>query len=148
FITPVLGAGAMMAFGDFRLGAFGEWEASYSSSVDPLPPEFQMDAIAGGLTFGRRIASSRWFVEGRISAAIVTQEGSEALEDGGNGAEARVGLFTRMLAPNTSSTRARFSLGVEVSPTRMLHSRAFAPNLPRPPTWGIFLSVGLEGDAS
>lgn len=148
FVSPLLGVSAMLSLRDWQLGVFGDWEANYTSTVNPLPSRFQMDTVLAGVAVARRVPETGLFVESRLAVAVVTQEGDESTEEGGDGAELRAGLGLRFTVPRDSAVRARFTVGIDVSPSRILHSRPLSPTLPPPPTWGLSLTVGLEGDAS
>jgi hypothetical protein len=150
FVSPLLGVSGNLGFGDWSLGIYGEWETSYASRSEPLPEGFQLFAVAGGFTFGRRMFDRAVTVELRIGGAVVSEEGSEAAEVlGDDRAEARVGLHVRTSFPADSPVRARVGFGVEVSPTVLSRSkRSIDASLPTPPAWGLVLSLGFEADAS
>lgn len=149
FVAPILGASGTLGFGDWSLGIYGEWETSYSSRSVSLPPGFQLFAVAGGFSFGRRFFDRALTAELRVGGAVVTEEGSEADEVAGDDrAEARLGLHVRTSFPANSPVRGRIGFGIEVSPTVLSRSkRSIDGNLPAPPVWALVLTVGFEGDA-
>lgn len=146
FASPLLGAGAAVGVGSWRLGVYGDWETGYTSRAAPLPSGYQLSAYAAGVTIGPTLFDGRAAIDLRLGGAIVNEEGSETIEDrGGDRAEPRLGIGAHTAIPFQSAVRARIGLAVEVAPTRR---RSIDPTLPAPPLWGIALTFGFEADGA
>ena len=152
FVSPVLGTAAAVRLSSWDIGIYGQWETSYASSGNLLPPGFQMSALGAGAAFARRASLSEavaGIVEGRLGLAVVSQEGSEANgEVGGDDAEARLGLAFGVAIPQSAPVRLRSMLGADFAPRRFGRtSRPLDANLPPLPKWGITLTIAMESDA-
>ena len=149
FISPLLGTAAALGISSWQIGIYGEWETGYSSRAAPLPSGYQMSAYAAGVSVGPLLFDRRLALELRLGGAVVSEEGSEAVENtGGDRAEARVGIAAHSAIPFRSSVRARGGFGFELSPTGLSRWRHIDPALPAPPTWALFLTLGFEADGS
>ncbi len=152
FISPLVGGSAGLAFRNWEIGVFGQWEMNYASPAAPLPTGVQLWAIATGVSLSHRVPLSDGFtlvLAGHVGGAVVTEEGGETADGlGGTQSEGRVGVGIGIAAPKNSSIRIRPMLDFDMAPTRLRKSnQEIDPQLPTPPRWGISLTFALESEA-
>lgn len=125
----------------FALGLSVRWEVIQKSANTHRP---EMNTLAAGLVFGRRIGSIPFAVDLGLSPriAVVTQTtGRRADEVDHSVADLRVAAFGRAYV-GTGPLRFVVETDVELSPADLRNDRRLDATLPLLPSWGLGLSVG------
>ncbi len=125
----------------FALGLSVRWEVIQKSANTHRP---EMNTLAAGLVFGRRIGSIPFAVDLGLSPriAVVTQTtGRRADEVDHSVADLRVAAFGRAYF-GTGQLRFVVETDVELSPADLRNDRRLDATLPLLPSWGLGLSVG------
>lgn len=125
----------------FALGLSVRWEVIQKSANSHRP---EMNTLAAGLVFGRRIGSVPFAVDLGLSPriAVVTQTtGRRADEVDHSVADLRVAAFGRAYF-GRGQLRFVVETDVELSPADLRNDRRLDTTLPLLPSWGLGLSVG------
>jgi hypothetical protein len=151
FVSPLLSLGAHVVLDRWELGVDLTWEPIYSTSL-PAPPGFDMLATVVGMGIGRREPLGRGFevsAMGRAGIALVHEEREGELESGepqGSRAQMRLGLSGSIIYAKEAPFRVRATLAGDYVPTKLGGGQSVDPLLPKLPSWGATLSIGLEAD--
>jgi hypothetical protein len=151
FISPLLSLGAHVALDRWELGVDLTWEPIYGTSL-PAPPGFDMLATVIGVGIGRREPLGRGFelsAMGRAGIALVHEEREGELESGepqGSRAQMRLGVSGSIIYAKEAPFRVRATLAGDYVPTKLGGGQSVDPLLPKLPSWGATLSIGLEAD--
>jgi hypothetical protein len=125
----------------FSIGLSVRWEVIQKSANSHKP---EMNTLAAGLVFGRRIGTAPFAVDLGLSPriAVVTQTtGRRADEVDHSVADLRVAAFGRAYF-GSGQLRFVVETDVELSPADLQNDRRLDANLPLLPSWGLGLSVG------
>lgn len=125
----------------FALGLSVRWEVIQKSAKSHKP---EMNTLAAGLVFGRRIGTAPFAVDLGLSPriAVVTQTtGRRADEVDHSVADLRVAAFGRAYF-GSGQLRFVVETDVELSPADLRNDRRLDATLPVLPSWSLGLSVG------
>jgi hypothetical protein len=130
----------------FLLGISGRWDVADGYVSDPTASGFSMESGAIGVMLGRRIDLGWGLLDGMLEANVVveSEEGSGTPNEiGGETADVRAGLATRLALGRRSSVRPYFLFDAEGSPARLRKPRQLDPALPTLPAWSTGLAFGV-----
>lgn len=151
FLSPSLALGAHVLVDRWELGVEAALEPFYGTALR-TPPGFQMLATVLGVGAGRREPIGGGFelvALGRASVALVHEEIEGPLETQeiqGTRSELRLGASASLVYARESRFRLRATLAGDFAPSKLSASREIDPKLPKLPTWGATLSIGVEAD--
>lgn len=130
----------------YLLGISGRWDVADDYVSEPTASGFSMESGAIGVVCGRRVDFGWGSLDGLLEANVVveSEEGSGAPNEvGGETADVRGGLATRVAVGRRSAVRPYILFDVEGSPARLLKPRQLDPVLPTLPGWSTGLAVGV-----
>jgi hypothetical protein len=128
------------------LGVSGRWDVADDYVSEPTASGFSMESGAIGVVLGRRIDLGWGSLDGMVQANVVveSEEGSGSpSEIGGETADFRAGLATRLSVGRRLGLRPYFFFDADGSPARLRKPRQLDAGLPNLPAWSAGLAVGV-----
>jgi hypothetical protein len=128
---------------DWWIGLAVRWEPGQSLEQGKRPPDFEMDSVAAGFLFARRIVPEPISLSLGMSAllAAVIQSSDRGFEDIHTAADVRLGAVCRLLL-GEAPWRWAISLDADISPLRVRRELHLAQDLPALPAWSAGLGLG------